>query len=322
MGLFDGIREKKQKKAEQQAQEALTKKTNASFGGGSGIGQQPANKKAVIGQMEDAQEKKKLVGSVIARMNKLYTEADLRNNATLRNKTQEVIDRLQRSDLVGSPALNNTIAQFLDKFINDAISALQAPNGAAAAYDYIFAIDEVISDMTSSERAKLYSNPGYVDAQVKLLEQNALINQYERSIAAINTQAKTMAADAQAVGMSQDTLNRKLKKLLEQKASLNVQIQRCQAIATAQETIIKKAVAEHNANLAGGVEQVTVDVSTAVEGLQALDEGLSGVVEINEQGRVNNLAVGNSELAMGATATGTNSEAVASENEALLSQFD
>ena len=122
--------------------------------------------------------------------------------------------------------------------------------------------------------------------------------------------------------MSESSLNRKLKSLLATKQKYEEQIQQATVVLDAQTLILNQAEAEHNVNMAGNIDQITVDVSTAVEGRAALQEGLSGIVEINEQGKVNDLAVGNSNLAMGATATGTNNEAVASENENLLSMFE
>ena len=324
MGWFEDRKLKKQREQEAKRAEEQAKRTGGAFGNtpGTGIGAKPSAKQTQW-NMEDEQERKKLIGILISKMNKFYGEADLLNNATLRNQCQTVIDRLQRTNLVTSPALSNSIAQFLDKYITDAISSLQAPGGQLAAYQSLLAINAVIGDMTSNEKARFYTDDRYLENKVKLIAQEALVASYRRDIAAINAQANTLAADAKTIGMTPSMLNEELKKLAASKKKLEEHIQQCQILINSFQIILNQVEDNFNVNSVGGTAGVTVDVSTAVEERTALQDELSGIVDINEQGNANNINVGNSNLGMSSTVTApNNNEALEGENEALLAGFN
>ena len=320
MGFWE---ERKLKKQRAEAAKGLTgqqKSVATAFGAGQ-LGEKPSGTELKF-KLMDEQERKQLVGALIAKMNKLYTEADLVNNQTLTRLCQESIDRMQRSNLVSSPAMSNLIGQFMDKFISDAIAALQAPNGQFNAYQNLFAINTLIGDMTSSEKAAFYANPRYTENKIKLVQQQALAAIYQRQISDINSQANTLAADAKNINLTPTMLNSELKKLAAQKKKLEEHIQQCNILMESFNIILNQIEDEANVNSVGGVEGVTVDVSTAVEGRTAIQEGLSGIVEINEQGQVNDIAVGNSNLTMGSTISPQNNDAIEDENEALLAAFN
>ena len=324
MGWFEDRKQKKLREQQAKAAAQQGQRTSAALGNapGTGIGAKPSARQ-VQWNMEDAQEKKKLISTLIAKMNKLYGEADLLNNGTLRDQAQGIIDRLQRTELVSTPALSNSIAQFLDRYITDSIASLQSPGGQVAAYQNLLAIHSVLGDMTSPEKSKFYTDDRYLENKVKITQQEALVAAYRRDIANINAQANRLAADANAIGMTPSMLNEELKKLAASKQKLEGQIQQCKVLINSFQIILTQVEDSFNVNSVGGTAQVTVDVSTAVEQRTALQDELSGIVDINEQGNVNNLNVGNSNLGMSSTVTaGANNEALEGENEALLASFN
>ena len=118
-------------------------------------------------------------------------------------------------------------------------------------------------------------------------------------------------------------LNEELKKLAASKKKLEEHIQQCQILINSFQIILNQVEDSFNVNSVGGTAGVTVDVSTAVEERTALQDELSGIVDINEQGNANNINVGNSNLGMSSTVTApNNNEALEGENEALLAGFN
>ena len=165
---------------------------------------------------------------LIPKLNKLYDEANLFYYSSLCDQIQNVIGKLQRAEPVPSSVSSMRAYQLMDRLIADSIFSLQTQTGQAAACQNLLAIQNVLDDMASPEKAKFYADDHYFDCKTKLAQQEALIAAYRETIDNINAQARRLATDATTIGLTPTALNEQVKRLYGKKQMLNEKIQQCE----------------------------------------------------------------------------------------------